>query len=56
MSSTRFASPVSDFNLDEIVSRLRMTFLVSVAPAALLHLAIVGLNPFDEATAKAPGP
>ena len=56
MSSTRFASPVSDFNLDEIVSRLRMTFLVSVALAALLHLAIVGLNPFDEATAKAPRP
>jgi hypothetical protein len=56
MSSTRFASPVSGFNLDEIVSRLRKTFLVSVALAALLHLGVVSINPFDEAKAKAPRP
>ena len=56
MSSSRFASPVSGFNLDEIVSRLRTTFLISVAMAALLHLLLVGINPFDEAKTKAPRP
>ena len=56
MNSSRFASPVSGFNLDEIVSRLRTTFLISVAMAALLHLLLVGINPFDEAKTKAPRP
>ena len=56
MNSSRFASPVSGFNLDEIVSRLRTTFLISVAMAALLHLLLIGINPFDEAKAKAPRP
>ena len=56
MNSSRFASPVSGFNLDEIVSRLRTTFLISVAMAAFLHLLLVGINPFDEAKAKAPRP
>jgi len=56
LNSSRFASPVSGFNLDEIVSRLRTTFLISVAMAALLHLLLVGINPFDEAKTKAPRP
>ena len=53
---SRFDSPASSFDLDEIVSRLRTTFLLSMASAALVHLAIVGINPFEEATTRAPRP
>ena len=56
MSSTRFASPTSGFDLDEIVGRLRRTFLVSVVGAIGLHLLLVGINPFEEAETKAPRP
>ncbi|MFP6647049.1 MAG: DUF4159 domain-containing protein [Candidatus Latescibacterota bacterium] len=53
---SRFASPASSFDLDEIVRRLRTTFLISMASAAIVHLAIVGINPFEEAKTRAPRP
>ena len=56
MPSTRFASPTSGFELDVLVRRLRRTFLISVGLAATVHLAIVGVNPFEEAKKKAPRP
>ena len=56
MGTSRFASPTSGFDLDEIVSRLRKTFLISVAAAAGLHLLIAAINPFEEAKTKTPRP
>ena len=56
MSSTRFDSPTSGFDLDEIVSRLRLSFLIFVGLAAIVHLAVVGINPFEEAKTKSPRP
>ena len=53
---SRFDSPASSFDLDEIVRRLRTTFLISMASAAIVHLAIVGINPFEEAKTRAPRP
>ena len=55
-TSPRFASPTQDFDLDVLVSRLRKGFLVSVAIAAVLHLAAAGINPFKETKKKAPRP
>jgi hypothetical protein len=56
LSPSRFASPTSGFDLDEIVSRLRKTFLVSVAAAVAVHLLAITINPFEEAEQKAPRP
>ena len=55
-TSPRFASPTQDFDLDVLVSRLRKGFLGSVAIAAVLHLAVAAINPFEEAKKKAPRP
>jgi len=56
MSSSRFVSPTSEFDLDVLISRLRKGFVVSVVLAAVLHLAVVGINPFEKAKTKAPRP
>ena len=56
MNSARFASPTADFDLDVLISRLRKGFLVSVGLALVIHLAVVGLNPFEQAKTKAPRP
>ena len=56
MNSSRFASPAASFDLDELVSRLRKGFFVSLGLAAVLHLILVGINPFQQAQIKAPRP
>ena len=56
MSSSRFVSPTSEFDLDVLISRLRKGFAVSVVLAAVLHLAVVFVNPFRETEARAPRP
>ena len=56
MSSSRFVSPTSEFDLDVLVSRLRKGFAVSVVLAAVLHLAVAFVNPFRETEARAPRP
>lgn len=56
MSSSRFHSSVSGFKLDEIVGRLRKTFLLAIAAAGAVHMAFVVINPFEEAQTKAPRP
>lgn len=54
--SSRFRAPTSSLDLGYLLQRLRRTFWLSVGVAALLHLAIVGINPFEEAQQKAPRP
>lgn len=54
--STRFASPTSGFDLDVLVGRLRRVFYLCLAAAAVLHLAVAGINPFQEAKTKTPRP
>ena len=56
MASTRFISPAAGFDLDELVGRLRKGFFVSLGLAAVLHLILVGINPFQQAQIKAPRP
>ena len=56
MSTSRFASPAASFDLDELVSRLRKGFFASLGLAAVLHLILVGINPFQQAQIKAPRP
>ena len=54
--SSRFASPTSGFEPDELLARLRKVFLASLGLAVLLHLVIVAIDPFREQAAKAPKP
>jgi hypothetical protein len=56
MNSSRFVSPTSEFDLDVLISRLRKGFGVSVVLAAVIHLAVAWINPFEETKAKAPRP
>ena len=56
MSSSRFNSPASDFDLAELVRRLRRGLLLSLALAIGLMLVFVALNPFQQAEVKAPRP
>ena len=56
MSSSRFVSPTSEFDLDVLVSRLRKGFWASVVLAVVVHLVVVWVNPFREAKTKAPRP
>jgi hypothetical protein len=56
MRSRRFSSPAHDFDLDVLVGRLRRGFVLSVGLAALLHLVVVGINPFKTVEQKAPRP
>ncbi len=54
--SSRFASPTSGFELSELLGRLRGTFWASFGLGALLHLALVAVDPFRDQAAKAPRP
>ena len=54
--SSRFVSPTSGFALDELLGNLRTTFWASLCLGALLHLALVAIDPFKERAAKAPKP
>ncbi len=56
MSSSRFKSPASDFDLAELVRRLRRGLLLSLALAVGLMLVFVALNPFRQIEIKAPRP
>ena len=56
MSSSRFKSPASDFDLAELVRRLRRGLLLSLALAVGLTLVFVALNPFRQVEIKAPRP
>ena len=56
MSSSRFNSPASDFDLAELVGRLRPGLLLSLALAVGLTLIFVALNPFRQVEIKAPRP
>ena len=56
MSSSRFNSPASDFDLAELVRRLRRGLLLSLAVAVGLMLVFVVLNPFRQVEIKAPRP
>lgn len=56
MSSSRFNSPASDFDLAELVRRLRRGLLLSLALAVGLTLVLVALNPFRQVEIKAPRP
>ena len=56
MSSSRFVSPTSEFDLDVLVSRLRKGFWASVVLAVVVHLVVVWVNPFRETKVKAPRP
>ena len=56
MSSSRFKSPTSDFDLAELVRRLRRGLLLSLAVAVGLTLVLVALNPFRQVELKAPRP
>ncbi len=54
--TSRFASPTSGFRPDELLGPLRKVFWSSLCLAALLHLALVAIDPFKERAAKAPKP
>ncbi len=56
MSSSRFKSPASDFDVAELVRRLRRGLLLSLALAVGLMLVFVALNPFRQVEIKAPRP
>ena len=56
MSSPRFVSPASGFDLAELVRRQRGGLLLSLALAVGLALALVALNPFQQVETKAPRP
>ncbi|NKB69902.1 MAG: DUF4159 domain-containing protein [Candidatus Latescibacteria bacterium] len=56
MASSRFASATSDFQLDELVTRLRKGFLMAIAAAIGIHLVLASINPFEETQTKAPRP
>ena len=54
--SSRFASPTSGFELSELHGRLRGMLWASFGLGALLHLALVAIDPFRHQAAKAPRP
>ena len=56
MSSSRFNSPASGFDLAELVARQRRGLLLSLALAVGLILVFVALNPFQQVETKAPRP
>jgi len=54
--SSRFVAPTTSLDLSDLLRGLRRAFWLSVGVAAALHVALVGLNPFEETQAKAPRP
>mgnify|MGYP001281559275 FL=1 len=55
-ASSRFASPTSGFDVDELLGQLRKIFWLSLGLAVVLHLLLVAIDPFKEQAAKAPKP
>ena len=53
---SRFASPTASLDPRILLHRVRKIFWLSLGLALALHLAIVGLNPFQQAAQKAPQP
>ena len=56
MSSSRFNSPASGFDLAELVRRQRRGLFLSLALSVGLALAFVAVNPFQQVETKAPRP
>jgi hypothetical protein len=55
-SSSRFASPASGLDLDTLLGRLRQTLWLSLGLAVLVHLMLVGVNPFARQAQRAARP
>ena len=55
-ASSRFSAPTSNLDLGFLLQSLRRSFWLCMGLAAALHLAVVGINPFEEAQQKAPRP
>lgn len=56
MNSSRFASPTAGLNLDQLLGRARKVFWVALGIAVVAHLAVVGVNPFQQTLEKTPRP
>ena len=56
MSNGRFATPTSALDLDRLLKGLRRAFWTALGVAAAAHLAVVGVNPFQQALDKTPRP
>ena len=54
--SSRFTSPTSGLDLHALLGRLRQTLWLSLALAALMHLMLVGFNPFTRQAQQAARP
>jgi hypothetical protein len=55
-TSSRFSAPTSSLDLGHLLHGLRKAFWLCLGLAVLLHLAIVGINPFEETQQRAPRP
>ena len=53
---SRFATPTSALDLDQLLRGLRRAFWSALGLAAVVHLAVVGVNPFQQALDKTPRP
>ena len=54
--SSRFASPTRDLNLDQLLVRARKALWVALGGAVVVHLVMVGVNPFEQVLEKTPRP
>ena len=54
--SSRFASPTRDLDLDHLLVRARKALWIALGGAVVVHLVIVGVNPFEQALEKRPRP
>ncbi|MFP6646705.1 MAG: DUF4159 domain-containing protein [Candidatus Latescibacterota bacterium] len=53
---SRFASPTSGLNLNVLLGRLRQSLWLSLALAVLVHIMLVGVNPFEQQARKSARP
>ena len=53
---SRFASPTSGLNLNVLLGRLRQSLWLSLALAVLVHVMVVGVNPFEQQARKSARP
>jgi len=56
MYHSRFATPTSALDLDQLLRGLRRAFWSALGLAAAVHLLVVGVNPFQQALDKTPRP
>ena len=56
MNSSRFASPTSALDLDGLLRRARKALWIALGLALAAHLAVVGVNPFQQTLEKTPRP